>query len=571
MTDRLRKSNPWRATALILGLLCIFLAGFILFNLSGKPDTPVSTSAIHAAAQMAGLAFTQPEAELMIPDLEERLDAFKSLRSVDLPNNLPPALGFHPALCSDSPQSGPPIGKWHCPPPPPLPADPADIAFQPIPVLSSWIRNRRIGSEELTRIYLERLKRLGPKLECVVILTEDLAMRQARRADKEIASGLWRGPLHGIPYGIKDLFAVPAYPTTWGASPFREQVLDEPATVVDRLEKAGAVLVAKLTTGALAWGDVWFGGKTRNPWDPDQGSSGSSAGPAAATAAGLVGFAIGTETWGSIVSPSTRCGVTGLRPTFGRISRHGAMALSWSMDKVGPIARSVEGSGLVFSAIHGRDGKDPDCRDKPFVWPGSKSIGALRIGYVADAFPAGDTRSSDRKTLDVLQSMGIELIPIRLPKLPIKPLAMILNAEAAAAFDAFSRSDRDDELVRQVRHAWPNVFRHARMIPAVEYIQGNRVRTLLMREMADLFQKVDIYVCPTFGKDNLLLTNLTGHPALVLPNGFDDDGHPVSITFTGNLYAEANLLNLGRAVQEATDFHRRRPPGFSDQPEDKES
>ncbi|MBN1197615.1 MAG: amidase, partial [Candidatus Aminicenantes bacterium] len=292
----------------------------------------------------------------------------------------------------------------------------------------------------------------------------------------------------------------------------------------------------------------------------------SSAGPAAATAAALVGFAIGTETWGSIVSPSTRCGVTGLRPTFGRVSRHGAMALSWSMDKAGPICRSTEGAGLVFAAVHGADGRDPDCRDLPFAWPRPGGINGLRVGVVTHAFGPEKDNPTDHATLKVLRSLGIEPVEIELPDLPIDPLALILNAEAAAAFDELTRSNRDEELVRQVRNAWPNVFRHARLIPAVEYIQANRVRTLLMQRMVKLFRRVDLYICPTFGNDNLLLTNLTGHPALVLPNGFDEKGHPLSITITADLFAEAKLLALGQAIQQVTDHHGRRPPGFSEAP-----
>jgi len=322
------------------------------------------------------------------------------------------------------------------------------------------------------------------------------------------------------------------------------------------------VLVAKLTLGALAWGDVWFGGRTRNPWNTSQGSSGSSAGPGSATAAGLVGFSIGSETWGSIVSPSTRCGVTGLRPTFGRVSRHGAMALSWSMDKLGPMCRSVEDCALVLEAIRGADGKDGAAVDAPFNWSPDSDLRKIRVGFLASLFDRGgrsDSAKNARGTLAKLRDLGVELIDISLPKLPVSALSFILNAEAAAAFDDLTRGDRDDELTRQVRVAWPNVFRRSRLIPAVEYLQANRARTLVMEETAKVFDRVDVYVAPSFGGDNLLLTNLTGHPALCVPNGFTAGGQPTSISFIGKLYDEARLLAVGKAYQEAAGYVDRHP------------
>ena len=441
--------------------------------------------------------------------------------------------------------------------------------------LSAALAARKLSSVELTRLYLDRLERWNPLLECVVTLTPERALAAAERADREIAAGDWRGPLHGVPWGAKDLLAARGYPTTWGARPYQEQVIDEDATAVARLEAAGAVLVAKLTLGALAWGDVWFGGTTRSPWNPAEGSSGSSAGSASAVAAGLVGFALGSETWGSIVSPATRCGATGLRPTFGRVSRHGAMALAWSMDKLGPLARSVDDCALVFSAIHGPDGLDPTVVDRPFAWDPGLDPRRLRVGYAkalfedepdqGEADPAAiarakEQRAHDLATLDVLRGLGIEPVPFELPSsLPVPHLAFILAAEAATAFDVLTRSDRDDLLVRQIERAWPNVFRQARLIPAVEYLQANRVRTLLLRAMEEALGGLDAYVCPSFGGDNLLLTNLTGHPCVVVPNGFRADGAPTSITFCGRLHREAELLALARAYQEATDWHRRRP------------
>ncbi len=397
-------------------------------------------------------------------------------------------------------------------------------------------------------------------MECVITLTEELALQQARQADEEIATGHYRGPLHGIPWGAKDLLATKGVKTTWGAKPYQDQIIDVDATVVRRLKEAGAVLIAKLTMGALAWGDVWFGGKTRNPWNLEQGSSGSSAGSAAATSAGLVGFSIGTETWGSIVSPSTRCGVTGLRPTFGRVSRYGAMALSWSMDKIGTIGRSVEDCALVFEAITGSDGQDLTVVDLPFNWNPSLPLKDIRIGYLKKAFEEDySSQKNDEAVLRVLRSLGVELIPLELPQLPVDSLSFILDAEAAAAFDELTRSGRDDLLVRQQPRAWPNAFRQARLIPAVEYIQANRIRTLLLQAMAEKMKDLDVYVAPSFGGNNLLLTNLTGHPAVVVPNGFDEKGSPTSISFIGDLFEEAKALRVAKAFQEATDFHLQHP------------
>jgi Asp-tRNA(Asn)/Glu-tRNA(Gln) amidotransferase A subunit family amidase len=409
-------------------------------------------------------------------------------------------------------------------------------------------------------MYLARLKRFAPRLNCVVTLTEDLARAQARRADEEIAAGKYSGPLHGIPYGLKDLLAARGVKTTWGAEPYAGQVFDYDSAVVEKLEAAGAVLAAKLSVGALAWGDVWFGGLTRNPWNTEEGSSGSSAGSASAVAAGLVGFAIGTETLGSIVSPATRCGVTGLRPTFGRVSRHGAMALSWSMDKIGPLARTVEDCALVFAALHGADPRDADTVQLPFNWDASRKVTDLRVGYVATAFDEErENKAPDAQALEVLKSLGVTLIPIILPDLPIDALQIILLAEAAAAFDDLTRSGRDDLLARQVKDAWPNVFRVARFIPAVEYVQANRVRTQAMRQMAQLMESIDVYICPSFGGNNLTLTNLTGHPCVVVPDGRTEKGAWSTLSFIGRLYGEAEALLLAQAYQGATGFHLQHP------------
>jgi Asp-tRNA(Asn)/Glu-tRNA(Gln) amidotransferase A subunit family amidase len=439
-----------------------------------------------------------------------------------------------------------------------------EVAFWPVAWLSELVRTHQVSSEELTRMYVGRLERHGATLEAVVTLLDERALRDARRADDEIIHGRWRGPLHGIPWGAKDLLATREAPTTWGAQPFATQTIDEDATVVRRLQAAGAVLIAKLTLGALAMGDYWFGGRTRNPWNLEEGSSGSSAGSAAATVAGLVGFAIGTETLGSIVSPSTRTGATGLRPTFGRVSRHGAMALSWSMDKLGPICRSAEDCALVFHAIHGADGLDPSARSVPFVWDADSPLDDLRVGYLAAAFE-GDrpTAAQDRAALDEIRRLGVDPVPVELPRrFPLSALRMILNAEAAAAFDDLTRSGQDDELTRQTAGSWPNAFRTARFIPAVEYIQASRVRTMVMGALAAALDGIDVVVAPSYAEDLLLMTNLTGHPVVVVPHGFNDEGSPVSFSFVGNLYRDAEALRLAGAYQRATDFHRRRPPLF---------
>jgi Asp-tRNA(Asn)/Glu-tRNA(Gln) amidotransferase A subunit family amidase len=536
-------------------------------QVSPPPSAPITMEAVEEAGKILGLEFTTVERDSMLDGLKEQLDNYRGIRSVSLPNNIPPAILFNPippgmTLEKDKKPFKISAGQERATPPgnAALPVDREGLAFFSAGELGHLLRTKQISSLELTRMYLDRLKKYGPKLECVVTVTEEIALRQARKADAEIAAGKYRGPLHGIPYGAKDLLATKGVRTTWGSVPFKDQVFDEDATVIKRLEEAGAVLVAKLTMGELAWGDVWFGGKTRNPWDYDQGSSGSSAGSAAATAAGLVGFAIGTETWGSIVSPSTRCGVTGLRPTYGRVSRTGAMALSWTMDKVGPICRTVEDCALVFNAILGPDGRDQSVYDLPFNYDFGVALNRLRIGYLKADFDSveGDHALNDA-TLTALHRLGATLIPISLPRYPMNDISIILSAEAGAAFDELTRTGKDDLLVRQIKNAWPNVFRLSRFIPAVEYIQANRIRTLVIEEMAKMMDSIDVYVAPPFQGDNLLLTNLTGHPCVVLPNGFSKEGTPTSITFVGRLFGEATLLAVAKKYQDATDFHRKHP------------
>ncbi|MEX2571532.1 MAG: amidase [Gemmatimonadota bacterium] len=545
------------------GLGGTLLPGVLWARVQAGADITVET--IRCAEEIAGLEFTDEERELMVDDLRDQQENYTAIRRIALANDVAPAVQFNPLPPGvQLPEEPVGAGMRRSVPAVTLPTSSDEIAFLPVTHLAELIRTRQISSEELTRLYLDRIDRYDPVLHAVVTVTEDRALEQARAADREIASGRYRGPLHGIPWGAKDLLAVRGAPTTWGSAPYRDQILDRDAAVVERLDAAGAVLLAKLTLGALAWGDVWFGGRTRNPWNPEQGSSGSSAGPGSATAAGLVGFSIGSETLGSISSPATRNGVTGLRPTFGRVPRTGAMALAWSMDKLGPLCRSVEDCALVLDAVHGPDGADTSVLPVGFIWDANVPIGELRIGYLASAFDRDPDDSStapfDRAALDVLRSLGADLLPVELPDFPYGDLTFVLSAEAAAAFDDLTRSDRDAEMVRQERNAWPNVFRAARMIPAVEYINANRIRTLAMSAWHELFQRVDVIVTPTNASGQLSATNLTGHPAVILPNGFRDDGTPVSLTFLGPLFGEAPLLAAASAYQRATDFHLRHPP-----------
>jgi Asp-tRNA(Asn)/Glu-tRNA(Gln) amidotransferase A subunit family amidase len=538
----------------------------------------VTEEMIRQAEWISGLELTDEQRKLMAAGVSDTVEGFVKIRQVPLDNAVEPAFRFV-TVEADNQYAARRDTKVAFKPPPKVtrPASPDDLAFSSIAEQASLLRRRKVSSAELTKLYLDRLRRYDPLLECVITLTEELGLHQARQADREIAAGKWRGPLHGIPWGAKDLLAVPGYCTTWGAEPYKDQALKEKATVALRLEEAGAVLVAKLTLGALAMGDVWYGGQTRNPWKPSEGSSGSSAGPAAAVVSGLSGFAIGSETLGSIVSPCTRCGATGLRPTFGRVSRHGAMALAWTMDKLGPLARSVEDCALVFASILGADGLDPTAVDRPYHWPLDRDPRTLRVGFVPEAFEedrakraekeedkqrAREWQELDLRTLTVLREVGFKLVPIKLPQgYPVDSLRFLLQAEAAAAFDELTRSGRDKLLKRQDANAWPTVFRRAQLTPAVEYIRANRIRTLLMREMEKLMADVDVYVCPSYGGGNLLLTNLTGHPAVVLPNGYrSSDGTPTSITFTGRLFGETALLAVAETYQKATDFNRRHPP-----------
>ncbi|SOD91678.1 amidase [Spirosoma fluviale] len=538
-----------------------FLLGAFITN--DDPMKPLTAEMVDVASKVFGLEFTPAERDSMLGNLNNARTNYEALRKIDLPNDVAPALYFNPLPAGFTMPAGPssfkasPAGKVS------LPKNQDELAFFTVGQLGELIRTKQITSVELTQFFLNRLKTYDPKLHCVITLTEELAMSQAKRADAELKAGKYRGPLHGIPYGAKDLLAKKGYKTTWGAMPYKDQTLDLDATVVKRLEEAGAVLCGKMTLGALAMGDVWFGGMTRNPWSTTAGSSGSSAGSASSVSAGLLPFAIGTETLGSIVSPSTVCGTTGLRPTFGRVSRHGAMALSWSMDKIGPITRSVEDCALVFNAIYGPDGHDPTVMAAPFRYTPLTTLKGTRIGYVKKAFESNyPNRANDSLTLQTLRNLGAELVPFDLPTgVPAGRISFLLTVEAAASFDELTRSGRDDLMVRQGKNAWPNSFRSARFVPAVEYIQANRARTKLINEMAGQLKaaKIDVYVSPAYAGGNLTITNLTGHPCVVLPNGFTKQNLPTSITFMGQLFEEGKVLAVAKAYQDATEWHKKHP------------
>jgi len=528
------------------------------------PD--ITPAHIESAEVLTGIEFDPAARELALQGLRTHRNGYVAMREVELPPHVAPALQFNPVPPGGAVPVGASSFRWSPPATLPDPRDASALAFASLPELAALLRSGGVTSRRLTELALERLGRFDSSLECVVRLLPERALAQAEAADAALARGEDLGPLMGIPWGAKDLLSVRGVPTSWGAEPFRDQVLDEEATVVARLDQAGAVLVAKLTLGELAQGDVWFGGRTRNPWNLEQGSSGSSAGSASAVAAGLVPFALGSETLGSIVSPASRCGVTGLRPTFGAVSRHGAMALSWSMDKIGPMTRSAEDCAWVHSAIRGPDGWDQTVRDAPFVWDGLGGLEGIRVGVLTGqgAF-AGESEDAvlDRAALRALEELGVSPRPVALPgEFPLSALRIILSAEAAASFDTFTLDGGVAALRQQGAGAWPNTFRTARFIPAVEYIRANRIRTLLIEQMDAAFQEVDVVLAPSFASNLLLATNLSGHPVVVVPSGLRENGTPASVSFVGGLWKDAETLRVAALWQQATQHHRVRPPGF---------
>src|SRR3954468_6861772 len=565
---------------------------------------------LDCAEKIFGVDFTEAEEQAAAAGVGRNLSSFEQLRELNIPLDTEPATTFHPYLPGKKPHGPATPGakiKVTLAPPAARPSSIEDLAFLPMTSLAPLIQRRDVSSTELTKMYLARLKTYGPKLNCVVTLTEDLALAQAAQADRDIGAGKYKGPLHGIPWGAKDLFATKGIPTTWGAGPFQNQVFDYDATIVERLTAAGAVLVAKLSMGALAQGDNWFRGRTNNPWNIERGSSGSSAGPGSATAGGLVVFGIGTETRGSIISPAAENGVTGLRPTYGRVSRFGAMALSWTMDKIGPMCRSVEDCAIVLNAIYGPDGRDETTADAAFVWNPDVPLSKLRIGYLKNEFdppppgsgrdgrgaaPAGapggagaapgaaagggaggrgrggltpEEQQRQREArltvfndvLDVYRKAGVNPEPVEIPSNITSisnTIAFILTTEGAAAFDDLTRSkDINDPSLG----AWPNAFRTHRFVPAVEYIRAQRARTLLIREMDTFMSQYDVFLSPT-GSATLGVTNLTGHPAVSLKAGFVDN-RPIELMITGRLYDEATMLRVALAYERGTEWHTKNP------------
>jgi Asp-tRNA(Asn)/Glu-tRNA(Gln) amidotransferase A subunit family amidase len=542
----------------------LFLVTCVVFRVGAAPRTnppAINSDSVRAAQKIFGLTFSDEKIDQMLPGLQSQLDDYEAMRKFPLSNGVPPAIQFNPLPQGFRFEQGRKPFRWSSPKRVKLPADLDDLAFYSISELASLLKTKKITSEKLTRLFLGRLKEFGPRLECVVTLTEDLALSQARRADHEIATGHYRGPLHGIPYVAKDLLATENIRTTWGAAPYTNQVFSKNATVIQRLENAGAILVAKTTMGELAMGETWFGGKTRNPWNVKDGSSGSSAGTCSATAAGLIPFGIGTETLGSIVSPCDRCGVTGLRPTYGRVSRAGAMALSWSMDKIGPICRTAEDCAIVFNAIQAPDSADSTLYDAPYNYPPIKPLKKLRIGYLEQDFQAekGERKTNSSQALEKMRSLGFKLIPITLPDYPVENISFLLSTEGASAFDELTRSGQDDLLKQQDRGSWPNTFRRKRFIPAVEYLRAQRIRTLLIQETARVFDQVDLFIAPPFTGKSLLISNLTGHPCVVVPDGFVKDGTPTSICFIGRLFGEGEILAVAKKFQDETNFHLKHP------------
>lgn len=542
------KKHGW----LILFIGIIF--GFTLANSAGR----ITKKQVIAAQNLFGINFEGKAIETMLAYLNSNRKGYESMRNFPLDNAVSPALIFDPIPVDYQLPKNAGLNDWKINEAAELPENLEDLAFYPLLDLAGLIKSGKISAVDLTKLYLERIKKYDEQLQAFVTVTEELALNQAQKADEELAKGIYRGPLHGIPYGVKDLAAVPGYPTTWGAAPYKEQVLDQKATVVQKLEDAGAVLLGKLVSGSLARGDVWFGGKTKNPWDLEQGATGSSAGSGAATAAGLVAFSIGTETLGSIISPSTRTGSTGLRPTYGAVSKQGFMVLSWSMDKVGPICRSAEDCALVFDYIRGIDPLDRTTKEVSFKPLSDPDLSQLKVAYFKELFEkdSSATGQNNQRTLEELAQMGIQPVPVNLPgNFPFEAFDIILRAESGAFFDELVRSGGVDLLVEQHEGSRANSLRQSRFIPAVEYLQANRHRTLLIEAFHQLIKDYDLILSTTYGGNQLLQTNLTGHPALSLPNGFDDKGRPTSITLVANYFGEDKLIMLANAYQKQHRYH----------------
>lgn len=544
-----------------LSILLLITAGLTM-----KAQTKADTiQLLQKTVSLYDLDFTDAEADSMVGNIKNYLLLYKGLHKTLPANDIPYPFAFNPAPPGFKISIQKEKIKWELPLQTKLPANINELAFYSIPQLAALIKTKKITSVELTRFFIGRLKKWGDTLESVITITEDLALQQARQADAEIKKGIYKGPLHGIPYGLKDLFAVKGYKTTWGSTPYKDQVVDVDSYVYTQLKNAGAVLCAKLSLGALAFNNKWFGGETKNPWNLKQGSSGSSAGSAASVVAGLLPFTIGTETLGSIVSPSTRCGATGLRPTFGTVSRYGAMVLCWSLDKAGPICRSAEDAAIVYAYMHGTDGNDPSAIQHSFNYTGKTDFKKLRIAYAENFFKRLAKDAPEWKVLETFTNAGANLKALNFADsamYPVGYISLILGAESAAAFDELTRTNQDDLIERQDRDFWPNTFRAARTIPAVEYINANRYRSNLCRTMNEFMKEFDVLIVPSFAGRQLAITNLTGHPVVCMPIGFNQNGSPLSITLIGNLYEEATILAAAKAFQDKTDFNKKRPEKF---------
>jgi len=561
-----------------LGLGATLLPGVLWAQAQQEEDTRVTPAMLKDALALAGLTFSEEDQKAMLQGVNRNLGNYEELRKIHIPNDVSPPFYFNP-IVPGMKVNRVKEGVRFSTPAVRRPANLEDVAFWPVTQLAQLLRTRQATSVELTQMYLDRLHKYNPKLNCVVTFLDDLAMTQAKLADAEITAGKYKGPLHGIPWGAKDIITVKGYKTTWGSDAYKDQMLENEASVVEMLRDAGAVLIAKLTSGELAQGDRWFGGTTKNPWNLSEGSSGSSAGPASATAAGCVAFGIGTETSGSILSPSARCGVTGLRPTFGRISRYGVMALSWTQDRLGPLCRYAEDCAVVMSVIARPDGRDMSVSDIPFNWNAHLDIRKLRVGYLKDAFD--DTKDAalkghDDKALEQVQALGVKLIPLKVPDWNVDVAS--IGVESAVFFDELVRSGNDKKLTNPAR---ANGFRASRVVPAVEYLQSQRARAMMMAKLAEATAGVDVYLCPaTSGgppapvggrggapnprrqsstQRHFTMANLACYPAVAVPHGFGESGSPSSITFYGRPFGEGEVLALAKAYQDAAGFHLKHP------------
>ena len=531
-------------------------------------DSTIQKTDLISSAKLYDISFTTKEIDTLYSDVIDNLANYKAMHRLPLANSVPLSMWQTPVVPGMHFNTVQKTIAWKLDNTVQLPTNKNDLAFYTLEQLASLIKYKKISSLALTQFFIDRIKKWGDTLQCVISIQEDIAYAEAKKADAELAQGKYRGLLHGIPYGLKDLFAVKGTKTTWGAAPYQNQTIDEDAFVYIKLKEAGAVLVAKFTLGALAMGDYWFGGRTKNPWNLNYGSSGSSAGSTSATVAGLVPFAIGTETWGSIVSPSTTCGATGLRPTFGSVSRTGAMALSYSLDKVGPICRSAADAAIVFNYIHGTDGKDGSAVNMPFNYTPNKDIKKLKIAYAKNYFDKiKDTSRNEFKVLEEFKKLGVQLIPVNFPDSGVynfNIMDVVIGVECAAQFDEMTRMNIDDILTRQTKNDWPNSFRTARFVPAVEYINAQRHRYTLMQKVNEVMQQYDVIICPSRGDGNQsAITNLTGNPVVCVPTGFDKRLNlPTGISFVGNLYDEATILSIAQAYQKATNWDETHPTLF---------